>query len=259
MGEIIRKDASVEDIISDAQKALQNADARGGAWKELADQRIGPVLALFSDADAQFNAARQVAAPLEARLEAENDKADGVLGKVSDEVWNAVGRPGPSCDAAYALLFPGGIAYYADGDPTTQPDRMDVLAQLLVSNVHPKLSTAAAQQAAAEVQSAADALRAAVEAARAPLAQVGVLDRVRIAIGRTTALELASLKRLYKAARFREPEIHAVIPARPRSRAAAKPPRPKVTPERPPAPAAAAPEPPASAGPRSASSPTAPA
>jgi hypothetical protein len=99
---------------------------------------------------------------------------------------------------------------------------MEVLAQLLTSNLHPNLEPQQAQAAADAVRAAALTLRQAVEAARGPLARVGVLERVHMALARSAAMELSRLKRLYKAAGFREAEIHAVIPDRSRSKKAAK-------------------------------------
>jgi hypothetical protein len=140
--------------------------------------------------------------------------------KVYDIIWNEIGRP--AYDAALAVIFPDGIAYYAEGDTSEQPDRMDILVQLLQSGIHPKLSKATAQSCAAEIQAESEGLRAAVDAARKPAAQVKVLGRVRTALARVVATELANLKRVYKAEGFSEAEIHAVIPDRPASKPAKK-------------------------------------
>jgi hypothetical protein len=215
MGEVIRKDASADDIINDVRATLHNATAKGGAWRELAEQRLVPVLTLFDGVESQRKATRAEADPLIAKLATENERADDVLGKVSDDVWNAVGRP--AADPALSILFPGGVAYYADGDVTEQPDRMDVLVQLLGSGIHPKLSLDKAQAAAAEVKAAAVALRSTVEATRFPLARLNVLDRVRVAVAKSAQIELSHLKRLYKAASLSETEIHNVIPDRGRT------------------------------------------
>ncbi|MGK3988735.1 hypothetical protein [Sorangium sp. So ce136] len=219
MGEVIRKDAPADDIIGDVRATLHSASAKGGSLRELAEQRLVPVLTLFDGVEAQRNAARSEAEPLLAKVEAESARADDALGKVADDVWNAVGRP--SADPALSILFPGGVAYFADhedGDITGQPDRLEVLAQLLGSGIHPKLSLDKAQAAAAEVKSAAAALRSTVEATRLPLERLSVLDRIRAAVAKSAHIELVHLKRLYKAAGFSEAEIHGVIPDRGRAR-----------------------------------------
>ena len=43
-----------------------------------------------------------------------DSRADKVIGKVSDDVWSAVGRP--TSDIAIDLLFPGGNAFYKAGE-----------------------------------------------------------------------------------------------------------------------------------------------
>src|SRR5262245_2262965 len=93
MGEIIRKDAAALDILSYARTTDRNASDRGGDWQRLAQEKLGPTLLLASDIEQRLAAAREAAAPLEAALEAENERADRLLGRVSDDIWNLVGRP----------------------------------------------------------------------------------------------------------------------------------------------------------------------
>ncbi|MDC3988933.1 hypothetical protein [Polyangium jinanense] len=220
MGEIIRKNAAADDIIADAQTTLTQAKARGSRWHELAEGRLGSALALHAGVEAQRKAAETTLTPLRAQIDARNDKADKTIGKVYDIVWNEIGRP--AHDAALAVIFPDGIAYYAEGDTNEQPERMDILVQLLQSGIHPKLSHATAMSAAAEIMAESEALRAAVEAARKPAAQLKVLGRVRTSLARVVHAELSNLKRLYKAEGFSEAEIHAVIPDRPTAKPAKK-------------------------------------
>ncbi|TKD12376.1 hypothetical protein [Polyangium fumosum] len=220
MGEIIRKNAAVDDILADAHTTLTQARARGGRWHELAEARLGAALILYAGVEAQRKAAETTLAPLRAHIDARNDKADKTIGKVYDIVWNEIGRP--AYDAALAVIFPDGIASYAEGDTHEQPERMDILVQLLQSGIHPKLSPATAAGAAAEILVESEALRAAVEVARKPAAQLKVLGRVRTALARVVHAELSNLKRLYKIEGFSEAEIHAIIPDRPTAKPAKK-------------------------------------
>ena len=213
MGSIIRRDGAAEDIIADGQTTQMNANARGGVWQELATARLATAIGLAQSIESQLSDAKNTLAPLEADVDALNIRADKTLGKVYDIIWNEIGRPG--YDAALAVIFPDGIAYYAQGDTDGQPDRMDILVQLLQSGLHPKLSKATGNACAAEVQSEADALRNAVDAVRKPSAKVKVLGRVRTALAKVVHSELSNLKRMYKVQGFSEAEIHTVIPDRP--------------------------------------------
>jgi hypothetical protein len=136
-----------------------------------------------------------------------------LLGRISDEIWNEVGRP--AADAALSILFPGGIAYYADGEQEEQPDRMALLAELLQAGIHPRLPRDKAQAHAATILDAAAALRSAYDSARLPLIKVKQLEQVRRALATGAQVQLAGLKRRYKVERFSEAEIHSVIPDRP--------------------------------------------
>lgn len=215
MGNVISPRAAAPDILADVRTAHTRATARGGKWQEHADARLASVLALSAGIDTQLTTARETAAPFVAVVKVEDDRADDLLGRVSDEIWNAVGRP--ANDAVLSILFPGGFAYYAEGNTEQQPTRMEILAQLLEANLHPKLTPQQGQSYAAQVRDGATRLEKALDDARIPTTRIEVLERVYFAVARSAAIELANLKRLYKAEGFSESDIHSVIPDRPRS------------------------------------------
>ena len=215
MGEIIRKRAAVDDIFDDVGTTHVNAVARGGIWKSVAEERLGPVLAAIGQTETELAQAEAQAIPLVAALEAENLKADRLLGKVSDDIWNAVGRP--KSDPHFDVLFPGGFAHYADGDIEAQPARMAVLVELLRKGVHPALPTDVAAACADAVEAAMIALRDKLDAARVPRAKLATLARTRDALARSAQMALSGLKRIYRGHGLSEAEVHTVIPARARS------------------------------------------
>jgi hypothetical protein len=213
MGELIRRTAAADNIIADVRETMMNATAKGGAWQTLAQERLASVLAVVDRVEAQMADTTQALKPILATLNAKDVETDRVLGRVSDDIWNEVGRP--ANDPALSVLFPGGIAYYAGGRVVDQPDRMELLAELLESNIHPLLSTDQVKAHASDVRAAAQQLRAAVDAARTPSGRLDLLDRVRRSVALVAQTELAALKRTYKAEHFTEADIHSVIPDRP--------------------------------------------
>jgi hypothetical protein len=212
MGEPIRKTAARDDILRDFAQTNHNAIARGGVAADLAAQRLAPIVMIVDSLAAQVKAAELVVAPLVALLVAADRRADKTIGKVSDDIWNDVGRP--ASDAAFDLLFPGGNSFYVDGDVTEQPDRMDLLVELLLAKVHPKLSLAVAQTSIDTIATESVALRAAVDAARPARAKLQLLDKVLTAVARSAGIELANFKRVLKANGFSEAEAHTIIPDR---------------------------------------------
>jgi hypothetical protein len=214
MGEVIRKTAAADDIFSDVRATLVNARAKGGVWATLAEEQLSAVVALMDAVTSRHQEVSVPLPPLLAAIEAKDEEADRLLGRISDEIWNEVGRP--ASDAALSLLFPGGIAYYADGKQEEQPDRMELLVELLEAGIHPRLPSDKARTYAQAISDAAAALRGAYDAARLPLIQAKQLDQVRRALATTAQVHLAGLKRRYKVERFSEAEIHHVIPDRPR-------------------------------------------
>jgi hypothetical protein len=222
MGAVISKGAAAADVFADIATTSARAAARGGKWKDLADQRLGHIVSLIALVNGKLAAAQQELTPLQAKLDAQDEHADALIGKTSDDVWNQIGRP--AFDPTFDVVFPGGIAYYTEGPDDEQPVRMDLLAELLEMGVISKLDTPTATSMAAAVRAEAAAYRKVVAEVAVPLGRVRLLERVRTALGKSAQMELVHLKRLYKTAGFSEAEIHGVIPDHPRARKSPTPP-----------------------------------
>jgi len=229
MGEVIRKAAAAVDILADVRSTLANARARGGTWQALAESRLAALTPLLDSVESRLVTAQAELVPLLAAVHARDDEADHLLGRISDEIWNDLGRP--ASDPTLSILFPNGIAYYANGSEQGQPARMTLLAELLESNLHPRLAADRAEAHAQAIRASAQALHDAVEAAAEPSARVELLTQLRRALASNAQTELAGLKRQYRAERFSEADIHTVIPDRPGStKKAAQVPPPAPTP-----------------------------
>ncbi len=220
MGDLIRPSAGIKEIIKDVRTTLTNAIAKGGLVRERAEQGIGPVLAMIDATEAELEIGRAVLSPLQAAVRMENESADDAIDRVYDDTWNDVGRP--ANDRYLALMFPGGADYYTDGDTPGQPARMELLARLYDRKIHPKVEPDQSTAYAVRIREAAAALKADIDAAATPAANVALLERVLLALGRSAQFELASLKRTYKNDGMTEAAIHAIIPDRPVAKKAAK-------------------------------------
>lgn len=213
MGEVIRKDAAAEEILSDARTTLTRATARGGDWQSAATARLEAVLNLADNVAGRLSEAHREGASAEAALGVSNDAADRLIHRVSDDVWNIVGRP--AHDAALDLIFPSGASAYTEGDTTEQPDRMTLLADLLESGIHPRLDHAKATSLATEILTEATTLNMHVEAVRPLRVRIHLATKMQQAVARAAQAALSALKRSWKADGKSEVEIHEVIPDRP--------------------------------------------
>ena len=218
MGEVIRKDAAADDIAADGNTTLANAAAKGGAWKQLVDERLGPTMALYTKIVADISQVEADLMPLLAVIKATDEENDDFLGAKADEMWNLIGRP--AFDAAYSLVWPGGSATYADGPDDEQPERMELLAEILTANLHPKIDPGWASALANDVRARAKAYRAHIAAAHPHRSKLSLLKRMKGTMARAAQMEIARLKRRYLAEGFTEADIHQVIPDRPRSKPA---------------------------------------
>lgn len=223
MGEVIRKSAAAEDIVADGNHSFVNAQARGGMYKTAADQALKPALALSGTIGQKRELLAAKLAPLVAAHRSTDDRADGFVGRVSDMVWNDVGRPAPGSDGIYDIIFPAGITFYTDGPDDEQPERMILLAELLESGIHPQLDPAKAKDYGKQLRDEAAQLDAAVEALRKPRLQLAMYDRMVLAAAKNVHAGLTRFKRLLRAHNISEADIHTVIPDRPQSAKKAPP------------------------------------
>jgi hypothetical protein len=218
MGEMISKKADRNTIMDDVKATRTGAAAKaagpdGAAWA-VAEARLGGVVALWDTTRAKAEEARAAYAPLAANLAVANDTSDDLIKAQADLIWNELGRP--ANDPVFELLFPGGSGFYADANVEEQPNLMLLLAELLESNLSPKLSANVGARVTA-IRDAAARLGAAVEAARKPRSTVKLYDRMLTAVARSAHVELARLKRYWKSEGISEADIHTVIPDRPRN------------------------------------------
>jgi hypothetical protein len=209
MGEVIRKTAAADDIVADGRAAHTAAQARGGTYKTLSEQTLSAPLKLIDMVEKRLSAMAAKANPLIAAQDHIDDEVDGFIARVSDDIWNDIGRP--AADPVYETMFPSGITFYTDGPDDAQPARMELLADLLEAKLHPKLDAKKAKQYAAEVREAAQTLEAAVDAARKPRTQLAMYGRMKIAAARNVQMGLTNFKRMLKIAGMSETEIHSVI------------------------------------------------
>lgn len=229
MGEVISSKAAADDIFFDVETTHARAVARGGKWQQIEQERLGTLLTVIADLKARLSAAEAAVLPLKAAVEAQDKRADQFIGKLSDDIWNAIGRP--AFDPTYDVVFPGGIAQYTAGANEEQPDRMDLLANLLEMRLISKLDPNGLKDIVKSVRDEAAAYRKVIDSYAQPRIELQQLQRAKTAIAHSAQMELSHLKRLYKASGFSEADIHTVIPDRPRPKKSPVPPPSPAPPE----------------------------
>lgn len=98
---------------------------------------------------------------------------------------------------------------------------MELLAELLEMKLLSKVDSTLLVATVKRVRDEAAAYRKVVEAASQSRVRVQQLQRAKTAVAQSARMELAHLKRLYKAEGFSEADIHGVIPDRPHAKRAA--------------------------------------
>src|SRR2546421_4535576 len=93
MGDLIRKDSAADDIFADVDTTLARARARGDRWQALAEEHLAEISRLIDATRERRKAAGVRLAVTQAALAAAAMTATRAVGKVSDLIWNEVGRP----------------------------------------------------------------------------------------------------------------------------------------------------------------------
>lgn len=212
MGQIIRKQASKEQIIGDVRTAYAQGVAQGGKMKDIVEAELAPAIQALDGLDTELTDAAKTALPLVTALKAEVQKATAVVARVYDDTWNDVGRPG--ADGMLVMLFPDGYSYYTDVEAHALPTQMELLARLFEKGVHKKLSAAQNQAKALQLRESAKAVSDALEAAKLPASNVKLLERMEGVMAKVSHGSLVNAKRVMKNAGFTEAQIHQVIPDR---------------------------------------------
>jgi hypothetical protein len=205
--------------MSDVETTHARAKARGGKWADLADKMLFNAIKLNATVSAERQKAEVEIRDLAAAVDAQDDLADRLIAQISDDVWNKLGRP--AFDPTYDVVFPNGINYYTGGPDADQPERMELLAQLLEMNIITRLPEADAKAMAGRLREVVTSYRQALAPMAGPRARQQMFQRAGTALAHSAQIALAHLKRLYRAEGFTEAEIHTVIPDRPRKKSAA--------------------------------------
>jgi hypothetical protein len=216
MGEVIAKTAAVGDIVEDLRTTLSNATARGGSLLADAERFLAEVLQLVDEVGLQQASLEAAVEPLEAAVSAADSNADDLLAALYDETLTAAGRPGS--DPFLTLLYPHGSSAYTEGPTSEQPERMRLLANLLERRIHPDIPETRLPDMIRSIRDAADQLQAAVVAAQGPAIQLEMLEKMYAVLARSGQIQLARLKKYWKALGMSEADIHELVPDRPRSR-----------------------------------------
>lgn len=219
MGEVIGPGASFDAIESDIKATHQAASIRGDDWKTPAQNIIGPVVSLLLVIDGKLAPVIVPLEQLESELELMDSESDLLVGAERDFLWNELGRKAE--DIYFEFIFPGGKNFYTKAKEDEQVSLMYLLAEILESNLHPRLDPAVAAASAGRIRAQTDAYKAKMDAIRPLRAKKELLSTVRKNVIRLGRSRLAALKRVYLAAGFSETEIHQVIPDRPSSKKAA--------------------------------------
>ncbi len=210
MGEVIRSNAAAEDIEADILETARNAAARGGEIAAAAETRLGPAVEAIGSSKALLGAAQLADSLAWAPVEVENGKSDKEIGKVRDEMWNALGRPKdhPAMNAA----IPGGIKTYTEGDIKDQPPLMGVFATRIRATAAPMWSEAAREAWATGITVRGGALEAVLAAHAPPAAAETVAAAGYRSAIRNGHAKLVMFKRDLFNLGLTETQAHEIIP-----------------------------------------------
>jgi hypothetical protein len=221
MGRIISNNAGIEEKLRDVEVTLVRCRERGGVWEKQGTAFLGDVVVLAERSLADLDKSDDARTRLVAARDLALSTAHRVVGRVYDDLWNDLERP--AVDPFLAILFPGGADCVDEEKIEDRADTMDAIATTLATVGHPRLPKERTTAAADTIRAEAARLREAIGTANKAVAVWTVHRKVRRALGLVGQAQLSSLKLALRSLRFREAQIHEVIPDRPRTTAPADP------------------------------------
>jgi hypothetical protein len=208
---VARERIDVADIIDAIRASLANARARGEPWRVHVEEHLGGVEALLDKLTAGRGAVNGQLTQYEAEIAEHSRKANVFIEETADKIWDRMGRP--TNDPLYRILFFPVEGELLTGAPSEeQPDRMDLLADMIMAGVYAPLDTEVATAVASEIQKQASAYYIVVDNARRLRRKLKILDALEELIARTGHVQHANLRRSLRAEGFAEAEIHEVVP-----------------------------------------------
>jgi hypothetical protein len=217
MGAVIQKNAARADIVADLNTTVERAQPRGAAWLEGIQKFLLAILALITRNQTTLEAAQKALRESHGAADWKLAEIGDRIATVHDDLYNVVGRPGQHSDALWLLLFPHAAATIRGLPLQEQPTAIALVVDLLRERVHPKISAEVADEAVAELEACAAELQAVATPLAAAKVKVDLLDKTAGVLAKAGQVQLADLKRFWKALRFSEADIHDVIPDRPRT------------------------------------------
>lgn len=114
------------------------------------------------------------------------------------------------------VLFWGGVSAYTSGSMESFQDRIAVLVDLLSRGLHPQITAELVAEWSPKLEAARASVTATNAALASPVVRQTVLERSYVSVARRLQSALAAVKRDLKSEGLTEPQIHEIIPDRPR-------------------------------------------
>ncbi|MDI3285886.1 hypothetical protein [Polyangium sp. 15x6] len=210
MGEVIAATGGIERIDEDVHSAYETAIGRGGEVAETAVARLQPGVTAIDNAKVVHEAAKKAESAAWAIVAGIDHDADGLIGSVRDEMWNALGRPKQSTHMDG--VYPEGIGTYTAGDPLGQPLLMEVLKARILAAEAPQWPENKRNAWASAIEAKREAYDVAVKAYRPVEAARVVAEAGYRAAVRGAHTRLKNFKRDLKNLGLTEAQIHEIIP-----------------------------------------------
>ncbi len=215
MGQVIMAGSASEDILRDVRLTLAGARSLGEPYQTDAEGFLADIAARAETLEEELTKKRRELEVLRSQQATTNHRCNDLVGRIKDDLWNLIGRTAK--DPVFAMIFPGGKDRYTSKVPSNKPTALELLATVLQTHPHPLIPQERVAAAVEELRAAAEEM-AAVNTQLGPMrVQVRLVSAQVMANAKQGRLQLARLKRYWASQGMSSPDIHRLIPDRPRS------------------------------------------
>jgi hypothetical protein len=210
-GMLARESVCPADIIDTIRASLANARGRGERWKAHVEEHLGGIEGLLDKLEAGRAAVKERIGQFQAEMAEQSRQADVFIEEMADDIWDRLGRP--TNDPLYQVLFfPVEGQLLKEAPSEEQPDRMDLLADMIEAGVYAPLDTEGAKEFASEIRKRSSAYYIVADNLRRLWRKLKILDALEELIARTGHVQHSNLRRRLREAGFGEAEIREVVP-----------------------------------------------
>jgi hypothetical protein len=199
---------TIPEMIDAITTTLANARLEGEPYKSKAEEHLAPIEAILARIGLDKRDVDSATRGIEAENKDLDRRAEALVLEHTDEIWTQLGCP--DYDPIYNILFP--YTAFDNIQIRAKAERLSLLADLLSSNVHPKIDRVYAARAALEIRSVASDYQKNIYFLSQHEFKMNALQAFEASVARVGLLELGTLRKSFRGMGIDDSLVKSIVP-----------------------------------------------